>query len=95
MTTIVETASDELGKTTTHTYVSELPEIVPLYEWVRSNKTTEELALWEKSNEEPHTKESLTVYKEWLETFKVVHTITHDDGKIEIFDYKTYDHFYR
>ena len=94
MTTIVETATDEAGKTITHTYVSELPEIVPLYEWIRSNKSPEQLAVWEKVSDQEHGKDSLTVYKEWLVSFKVVHTITQDNGTTEVFDYKTYDHFY-
>jgi len=94
MTTIVETATDELGKTVTHTYVSELPEIVPLYEWIRLNKSPEQLAVWEKSSEQEHGKDSLTVYKEWLVTYKVVHTITESDGSVIVCDYKTYDHKY-
>ena len=94
MTTIVETATDELGKTSTHTYVSELPEMIPLYEWVRLNKSPEQLAVWEKSSEQEHGKDSLTVYKEWLVTYKVVHTITESDGSVIVCDYKTYDHKY-
>ena len=93
MTTIVETVSDESG-TTTHTYVSELSEMVPLYEWVRLNKSPEQLAIWEKSSEQEHGRDSLTVYKEWLVTYKVVHTITESDGSVIVCDYKTYDHKY-
>ena len=94
MTTIVETTTDELGKTNTHTYVSELPEMIPLYEWVRLNKSPEQLAIWEKSSEQEHGRDSLTVYKEWLVTYKVVHTITESDGSVIVCDYKTYDHKY-
>ena len=94
MTTIVETVADDTG-TTTHTYVSELLEMVPLYEWIRLNKSPEQLAIWEKSSEEEHNKDSLTVYKEWLETYKIVHTITQSDGTILVHDYKTYEHNYK
>jgi hypothetical protein len=89
MTTIVETVTDESG-TTTHTYVSELPEMVPISEWIRLNKSPEQLAIWEQVSEQEHTNDSLTVYKNWLETYKVIHTVTQSDGTILVHNYKTY-----
>ena len=89
MSTIVETVADDAG-TTTHNYVSELPEMVPLYEWISLNKSSEDLAIWENTSEQAHTTDSLNVYKEWLQTYKIVHTVTNPDGTIEVNDYKTY-----
>jgi hypothetical protein len=30
------------------------------------------------------------VYKNWLETYKVIHTVTQSDGTILVHNYKTY-----
>jgi hypothetical protein len=91
MSTIIDTFIDETGKTVTHTFVSELPELMPITEWVEKNKTTEELTIWNNATQGEHTPDSLALYREWLKTYQVVHTILRDDGSEIKNDHNTYE----
>lgn len=90
MTTMIDTVTDENGKTTTHTFVSDLPEIVPLIEWLKTNKTESDLTIWQNASDTVHTSASLALYKEWLTAYHIVHTVSHHDGSEEKNDHTTY-----
>ena len=91
MATLIDTFIDDTGKTVTHTFVSALSELLPINEWVEKNKTTEELTIWNNAIHGEHTPDSLALYREWLITYQVVHTILHEDGSEIKHDYNMYE----
>ena len=90
MTTIIDTVINEDGTITTHTYVSELPNFQSLDDWMTEHKTKEDLDIFIDANKHGHNLDSLALYRDWIVSQKIVHTVEHSTGKKEVNDYKTY-----
>lgn len=90
MSTHVDTVINEDGTVTTHTYVSELPEFQSFQNWLTEHRTEEHLDIMIDAGKNGHNADSLTIYKDWIVSQKITHTVENSNGTKEVNDYKTY-----